>query len=220
MEGEKIVRADDKDELDRAKREVTLDINEKNGVVRLYVNGPFRGPGQSGDHGFHDRDGHYEVIYNLTVHVPRQTELRLRDVNGSVRAERTTGKFDVRDVNGSMTMTSMGGTGNARTVNGSLTLSFTESPGAPDDFSTVNGRIEATFPPSLRADLRLKTVNGSAYTDFDGTALATPATADKRDGMTIYRPKGSAHLRVGGGGPELSFSTVNGSIGIRKGTIK
>ena len=42
VEGEKIIRAEDQAELDRAKREVTLDINEKDGIAQLYVNGPFR----------------------------------------------------------------------------------------------------------------------------------------------------------------------------------
>src|SRR5580693_9456277 len=36
VEGEKIIRAEDQAELDRAKREVTLDINEKDGIAQLY----------------------------------------------------------------------------------------------------------------------------------------------------------------------------------------
>src|SRR5438270_13867475 len=43
VEGEKVIRAADQRALDRAKREVTLDANEKDGVAQLYVNGPFRG---------------------------------------------------------------------------------------------------------------------------------------------------------------------------------
>src|ERR1700734_1227813 len=54
VEGERILRAEDQQALDRAKREVKLDVNEKDGVAQLYVNGPFRNNNHgSGDHGFH-----------------------------------------------------------------------------------------------------------------------------------------------------------------------
>ena len=98
VEGEKIIRAVDQKEVDRAKREVTLDINEKDGVAQLYVNGPFRDNGHSSqDHGFHEHgDREYEVTYNFTIHVPRSTGLQLRTVNGPVKTAQTDGKFDVR----------------------------------------------------------------------------------------------------------------------------
>ena len=104
VEGEKIVRAMDKQELERGKREVTLDLNVKDGVAQVYVNGPFRNGGNRNNenHGFHDTDRReYEVTYNLTVHVPRNSAIRLHSVNDGVKAEETLGKFDVRTVNGS-----------------------------------------------------------------------------------------------------------------------
>lgn len=222
VEGEKIIRAEDQAEIDRAKREVTLDINEKDGVAQLYVNGPFRHHDRgSDDHGFHDHeDRHYEVTYNLTVHVPRATELRLHDVNGAIRAGQTRGKFDINDVNGSVNLDSVSGSGSVRTVNGALQATFTESPKAPIDFRTVNGKIDTTFPASLAADVKLKTLNGAAFTDFDATNLAQDASTQLRNGRNVFRVDKSKHLRIGNGGPELSFETVNGSISIRKGTGK
>ncbi len=91
LEGEKILRAINKEAMERAKKEVTLDMNEKNGVAQVYVNGPFRGHGRRGDdsHGFHEHDDYrnYAVTYNLTAHVPRDMVPRLRTVNGSAAAE-------------------------------------------------------------------------------------------------------------------------------------
>lgn len=218
VEGEKIIRAEDQAELDRAKREVTLDINEKDGVAQLYVNGPFRHNNRgSDDHGFHDHeDRRYEVTYNLTVHVPHATELRLRDVNGTIRAGQTSGKFDINAVNGTVTMNSVAGTGSVRTVNGEINATFTESPKAPVMFKTVNGKIDTTFPPSLAADVRVKTLNGPAFTDFEATNLPSDATAQRQGGRNVFRVEKSKYLRIGNGGPELSFETVNGSISIRK----
>jgi hypothetical protein len=221
VEGERIARGEDQQALDRAKRDVKLDVNEKDGVAQFYVNGPFRDNGHSSaDHGFHEHfDEHeYEVTYNFTVHVPRDTGLRLRTVNGDVGTEDTRGKFDIHGVNGSVTMTGVAGSGTLRTVNGRTTVSFRENPREASDFQTVNGAIEASFPPNFSADLRLKTVNGQAYTDFDATALlpSTAQAGDRRNGKFVYRANHTSSVRIGSGGPELSFETVNGDIRIKK----
>ena len=60
------------------------------------------------------------MTYNLTVHVPHSTELRLRDMNGGIRAGQTSGKFDINNVNGPVNMNSVAGTGSVRTVNGEI----------------------------------------------------------------------------------------------------
>jgi hypothetical protein len=227
VEGEKIIRAANSEELERAKREVKLDVNEKDGIAQLYVNGPFRGNRDSSDlHGFHNHsddshsDNHrYEVEYNFRIHVPRETELRLRTVNGEVRTDQTSGRFDLHSVNGALTMTAAAGSGSAKTVNGRMTLSFHETPRAASDFQTANGAIEATFPRNLSADLRLKTLNGEVFTDFARTALPQQAgTAARRNGMFIYKSNGLTGARIGAGGPELKFETLNGAIRIGKET--
>jgi hypothetical protein len=220
VEGEKVIHAADKQALDRARREVTLDVNEKGGVAQLYVNGPFRNSNHSSeDHGFHLHfDEHdYEVSYNFTIHVPRETELRLRTVNGDVKTEQTSGKFDIHGVNGPVSMTGAAGSGVVKTVNGRLDVSFRENPKAPTEFETVNGAIEASFAPNLSADLRFKTLNGSAYTDFEATALAdTAGSAERRNGKFVYKSNRRSSVRIGSGGPELNFQTLNGDIRIRK----
>jgi DUF4097 and DUF4098 domain-containing protein YvlB len=220
VEGEKIIRATSQQEIERAKKEVTLDVNEKDHIAQLYVNGPFR-HNRNGDedHGFHvHNDDHgYEVTYNFNIHVPRDTELRLRSVNGEIKAEQTGGKFDISAVNGPINMTAAAGSGNAHTVNGRLTVSFRENPKAAVDFKTVNGAIDASFPPNLSADLSVKTLNGPVYTDFDSTALAQPAgTAERKNGKFVYKQDRHTNLRIGSGGPELKFETVNGEIRIKK----
>ncbi len=222
VEGEKIIRASDKQELDRGKKEVTLDLNEKDGVAQVYVNGPFRNGGDrnrnNDNHSFHDRERrNYEVIYNLTIHVPKANALQLRSVNGAVKAEEVMGKMEVRTVNGSVTLTNMGGAGKVETVNGKMTATFRQNPTADSSFKTVNGKIDVTFQPNLTANLRVKTFNGSAYTDFETTAVANQAPAtENHNGRRVIRMGDSRVLRVGNGGPELSFETLNGGIEIHK----
>lgn len=225
VEGEEIIHAVDQQAVDRARREVKLDINERDGVAQLYVNGPFRsnnGNHSSDNHGFHDHyDGHdYETTFNFTIRVPRNTALELRDVNGEIKTQDTRGKFNVHGVNGGVSMTGVAGSGTLNTVNGRTTIAFSESPKENCDFRTVNGAIEASFPANLAADLRLKTLNGSAYTDFEATALL-PKTEESRDnsrGRRVYRINHTSSVRIGAGGPELSFETVNGDIRIKKET--
>ena len=222
VEGERITHAEDQQAVDNAKRDVTLDVNEKDGIAQLYVNGPFRHDRSDENHGFHihrdDRD--YEVEYDFTIHVPRDTALRLHSVNGEIKDSDTRGKFDVAGVNGTVTMTDIAGYGDLHTVNGAVTVSFREAPKQACDFKTVNGAIDASFPPNLAADLRLKTLNGGAFTDFE-TTLALPKTADavqRSNGRFVYRPDRAQNVRIGAGGPELSFETVNGAIRIKKET--
>ena len=120
-------------------------------------------------------------------------------------------------VNGGITMTSLGGSGKVNGVNGPMVIAFRESPKIPSSFRTVNGKIEASFPATLAADLSFKTVNGATYTDFDTAPLATPpGMAERKDGRFVYRSNRLGNVRVGAGGPELSFETVNGSISIQK----
>lgn len=222
VEGERITKAGDQEGVNHAKRDVTLDVNEKDGIAQFYVNGPFRHDRGDDGHGFHiHHDDHdYEVEYNFTIHVPRTTELRLRDVNGTITADATRGKFDVSSVNGAVSMSGISGYGRLHTVNGKVTVSFREAPKQPCDFKTVNGAIEASFPPGLAADLRLKTMNGAAFTDFE-TTLALPGTAEAPEhsqGGNVFRFNQARNVRVGAGGPELSFETLNGSITIKKET--
>ena len=221
VSGERVIHAATQDDVARAKRDDVLDINEKDGVAQLYENGPFRGSDShaSDYHGFHDNsDRHYEVAWSVTVHVPRETALRLRSVNGGVTAEDTSGAFDVRAVNGAIGMTNIAGSGTISAVNGVNVVSFRENPKADTAMTSVNGKIEVTFQPNLSADFDLKTVNGSMYTDFESTALASPppAGATKENGKFVYKMRGESRIRVGSGGPQIRLETVNGSIQIKK----
>ncbi|HTS51352.1 MAG TPA: hypothetical protein VMH05_25570 [Bryobacteraceae bacterium] len=211
MTAEKTIDADSKDRLDAAKREVKLDTTQSGDELRIYVDGPFRHRDSGGHRG-------YRVTYDFELKVPLATAARLAAVNhGHIRLEGTAGDFDLSNVNGGIELADAGGSGSAHTVNGKISASFAQNPAANTSFKSVNGSIEASFPPNLAADISVKTLNGGAYTDFDMTALAQAApVAERRGGKFIYRSGRSTSLRVGAGGPQLKFETVNGSIRIVK----
>jgi hypothetical protein len=151
---------------------------------------------------------------DLELRVPRDAELTVCAINhGEVTVAGMSGDFDVSNVNGPVHLSDMRGSGTATTVNGDVTASFAESPRSPSSFKTVNGDIEAHFPSDLAADLRLKTMNGGLFTDFDVTATPAAAlTVERRDGRYVYRSNRFASVRVGHGGPELTFEGLNSEI--------
>jgi hypothetical protein len=204
----KTITAESSDAMSEAKRDVKLDVTTQGSYVRLYVDGPFRD---------HDRGWQYygyKVKFDYDIEVPLGTELILKTVNGGeITVKGTSGPFDVRHVNGAITMENINGSGAVRSVNGPVKVGFSHNPTQPSKFNTVNGAIEVHLQSPLNADLKFKTLNGHVYSDFDATALAGGAgTAETKNGKFIYRSNEARSLRVGNGGPELSFETVNGNV--------
>jgi hypothetical protein len=206
-------RGDNADKLREAHREIRLDMTQEGNTIKLYVDGPFRcGRNCSGWNG----DRGYSARFDFDVKVPVETTLDLHTVNGGrVEVENVEGDFSVRNVNGSISMKGLAGSGAAHTVNGGVALAFKRNPKEGCSLKTVNGAIDAAFQPGLSADFRVKTFNGEAWTDFESQSLPAAAVdAERRGTRYVYKRDREARLRVGAGGPEHSFETLNGSIHI------
>jgi hypothetical protein len=202
-----------------ALREVTLDVTAaESGGWRVRVNGPFREPCRDDERRV-SRPRDYVVRYDFVLKVPRRTGLRLRTVNdGEIRAGGVWGGFDVEHVNGGIEMLDVAGPGRVRTVNGDVRVVFRENPSAASSFATLNGDVVVSLQPGLAADFRLKTFNGRIYSDFDVSRLpAIVPAAERRDGRFVYRADRAFAVRVGSGGPELSFESFSGDIRILQG---
>jgi len=214
---EKSIKAEPPERLETAKREVTLDMSQAGDTLTIFVDGPFRCHCEDNRYGIHDR-GHrgYHVTYNFELKVPTATFLRLSTVNGGdIRVENTAGDFDLSNVNDSIEMKEVGGSGQVHTVNGKITALFAKNPAGKSSFRTVNGTIETSFRPNLSADIWVKTFNGGAYTDFAVTTLPRmPVEPEQRNGKFVYRSDRLAAMRVGNGGPEFRFETLNGNVRI------
>ena len=215
----KRIRAASEADRSAAEREVMLDIADNAAIVGAVAHQPDSNVcGQSGGRNGWWRRPRYQVTFDVTVRVPRGTFLQLCAINdGEIRVDQTAGDFDISHVNGPITLTGIRGSGSASTINGRLAVSFAEAPRGSSTFQTHNGTVIATFPDSLSADLSLKTFNGGLFTDFDVQSLPQSAPAVERRGMkSIYRSNDFARVRVGGGGPELSFETFNGDVRVIK----
>jgi hypothetical protein len=217
----KVIRAETQDDLAEAQRDVRLDFREGAPRVEATVTDhrghvcgePWNDDGQRWDR------VRYDVRHDFTVRVPRDAALRLCTINsGDVTVTGTQGDFDVDNVNGLIEMSQVGGAGSAHTVNGPVTVSFTANPRRESSFKTVNGNIDVTFRDGLAADFAMKTFNGGLFTDFDAQPLATAVTTpgERRNGRFVYRANEFTRVRVGSGGPQITFETLNGNVRARR----
>ena len=213
----KTIRAETDADLQEAKAEVKLDIEEKPGTVSVYYDAPWRCNGESG--GCHGEHRHfYNVTYDIDVEVPTAARIVVSTVNnGDVRVEKTSGDFEVSNVNGGIKMQSVAGSGDVHTVNGPIVVQFAKNPPSACSFRSINGQLDVYFQRDLSADLSFKTFNGQIFTDFDVTAKPAPvAESEQRDGKFVYRSNGLRAGRAGAGGPEFTFDAFNGNIRLHR----
>jgi putative adhesin len=211
----KSIRAESKEKLEQARKEVILDITEQAGSLKLYVNGPFRCNCDEGCGRRREFEG-YIVKMDFQLRVPRDIDIKVKTVNeGRVVVRDINGSFFVRNVNGDVEMDNITGSGSAHTVNGPVKVSFRQNPRENSDFHTINGDIDLRFAKGLAADFRFKTFNGSIYSDFPVTALPVHAIQEEHHGAkVVFHADRYTGVRVNSGGPEIKVENLNGEIRI------
>jgi hypothetical protein len=217
----KVIRAETQDDLAAAQRDVRLEFADQAprvGATVIDANRHVCGE-RSDDRDREWRRPRYEVRFDFTIRVPRDTALRLCTVNGGdVVVTGTRGDFDVDNVNGLIEMREVAGSGSAHTVNGPITVSFTANPKQASSFKTINGNVDVRFLDGLGAEFAMKTMNGGLFTDFDAQPMPGKASAagERRDGKFVFRANEFTRVRVGSGGPEITFETLNGNVRARR----
>lgn len=220
MTAHETVEAETAEQLDLARREVSLDISARGNTVAILVDGPFRCDDGAvrGDHCWPRwRDRGYQVRYDFELLVPRTLDLVLSTINdGQVAVRGVSGTFSVRNVNGSIALAEVAGGGRLRTVNGAIDLELVAQPTAGWSLKTINGDLDASFPGDLAADLRFEVRNGDVFTDFEVAPRTLPSAQPTRRGdRFVFKVEPAFGARVAAGGPELAFDTLNGNIYVR-----
>ena len=103
-------------------------------------------------------------------------------------------------------------------VNGVVDLSFEIQPDRDCDIETINGDVTINMPASSGLNLALDQSNGRVISEFEVAPLGIPAQVEhiQDNGLNRYRIQQSAGLRLAGGGPTFSISSMNGDIQIKK----
>jgi DUF4097 and DUF4098 domain-containing protein YvlB len=189
-----VKRAWSKKRLDEAK--VKINSSENSISIRTEYpdhNHTFWNDGQ------HDQPA--SVEYTLTV--PRNARLDTIDlVNGSLDLEGVSGEIKASCVNGKLAAHNLGGRADLSTVNGKLEANVDRLE-SPLEVSSVNASVLVTLPSDAKADLEASTVNGSISDDF-----GLPVTKHQFVGRDLRG-------ELGGGGPHVRVSNVNGRIEIK-----
>lgn len=199
--------ADSKEKLAELAQEVKLTTEAKDGTARIVVEGPWKSNHpKHGDSWGQDR----RASFDFKVQVPAEAEVVLTAVNGGTMTVRNVrGTLKITNVNGDIQVEGAAGASRCNTVNGSIHAAFQQAPTAPCTFTTVNGTVKLVAPSSLNADLKLATVHGQMVTDFD-------LPAEPREDRSFRIPGVSRKVRLGQGGPQLTCTTVNGDLVIKK----
>jgi len=212
----KTIKARSQAILERAQREVRLDITTEGRSIDLYVDGPFRDQDEDGRRNW--RNPGYQVHYDFDIKVPQRVDISLKTVTeGDIVVNGVEGDFDVRNVNGKVTITDMAGSGRAHTVNGAVKVVFKRNPSKNCSFKTVNGDLDVYFTDNLSADFRLKTFHGDMLSDFPVKYLPLkPTQGERKGGKYVYQSNRFVGVQTGKGGPEMTMDTLNGDILIHK----
>jgi len=202
----KVARDDEKD-----LKEVEIRVEESAGMVSVKTIWPK-----------HRHNFHVEV--NFEIKVPEGVNLkRVETVNGDVGVTGEFGSAELETTNGSVSADGVRATLRVSTTNGEIKVSGNEG---KLEAETTNGNIrleKLTFKDGIQAEttngsitlaieapeqvnalLRAETTNGHVTVDFP---------------VTLKNLRQSKHLieaQMGQGGPEISLTTTNGSITIKR----
>lgn len=177
-----------------------LDIEEKQNDVRIHT-----GPRSQNT--------------SVTVLVPANTSLKLKTLTGRVSVEGVKGEVEANSLNGGVSITNVEGSVVAHSLNGKVTVSLARvDPNKAMSFSTMNGDIDVTMPGDTKANIRLKNDHGEVWTDFEMKLQSTPKVESGRasDGRYKVSFERTVTGTINGGGPDMSFTTMNGQIRLRK----
>ncbi len=153
-------------------------------------------PGLQGNMSTRDND----VNVAFTLSVPAGVHFVARVLSGDVTAEGLESDVSANVTGGDVVVTTTG-VAEALTVNGSLNVTIGRAdPGRDLAFRTANGNVTVRVPVNTNAEVLATTTNGAIASQFhlEGTR---------------YRKTGT----LGGGGPRLTLSTIDGNVNLREG---
>jgi hypothetical protein len=160
-----------------------------------------RGDDQEGG----NRDVDMDVKVDYEVRLPAGIEFEGVLVSGDVRGEDLRSDVSLTTVDGDI-FVSTSEHAWAKTVSGDMEIKMGAVELGDLDFNTVSGDITLWLPANIAADVDFNSLSGDFETDFD---------------MSVTREKNqwigsSIEGTIGGGGRNLSFSTISGDVNLRR----
>ena len=205
--------APDQERYDRSLQILALSIEADTDRVVIAVGEPTK------NWNWNDPCRGCRVDYQFDVVVPEGTRLELGTVlDGAIDVNGVAGTISASNVNGPIKVHRARGCAILESVNGELDVSFGQAPVENCDIETINGDITLSLPNGSGLDVALDQFNGRVVSEFAVDPFAIPAVVEHTndDDGHRYRIQQSAGLRLDGGGPTFSISSLNGDVRIRK----
>jgi hypothetical protein len=165
----------------------------------------------------------WKYAVDLTIQVPYSSSLELSSTSdGKIVVENVNGELEINGGNGSVTLRNVSGNVVVHTMNGDIEAVLSKVSGdKPLSFSNMNGDLDITLPADLRANVKMKSQMGNIYSDFD---IVLKQTTQKVEASDLKGEKGQYKISfdkgiygtINGGGQEITLTTFNGDIFIRK----
>jgi DUF4097 and DUF4098 domain-containing protein YvlB len=156
---------------------------------------------------------------DLMITVPADTSLKLETTRGAIEVDGVNGEVEAKGLNGRMNLLNISGTVVANNLNGEIKASLRRVDASkPMSFSSLNGAIDVTLPADAKANLKMRSDRGEINSDFE-IKLTSGGRADaneRMNGRRRVRFNRTMYGTINGGGPEISFYTLNGTINLRK----
>jgi len=142
------------------------------------------------------------VKEELTVSIPKEMDVRVAGLNGSLEIQESTGKLSVGGVRGAVTLRSLSGETEISGINGDVYAGLKDVSPNGVRIRGVNGAVELKFARGLNADFTAAGIRGEVES-FD------PTIAVGREGQ-----RSGATGKIGAGGADIQVSGVNGNISL------
>jgi hypothetical protein len=147
-------------------------------------------------------DTHWSASFQVLA--PARTDAEIETFNGGIAISGMRSNISFTAQNGGVALSDIGGSVRGRTTNGGLAVHLTGArwEGEMLDVATTNGGVSMRIPASYSAHLETETTHGGFRLELPIGPLA----------------KGAKRVSVdlGGGGPLVRATTVNGGVSIRQ----
>ena len=222
LEGLKTISAKNQQDLAKGMQEMQLQLVESGDSVYVYLDAPFifRKKTKGRSMNINMEDVNYDYKFDLTLKVPFNTNLDISTINnGDVTVNNTRGNLKVRNVNGGIFLNDIAGATDANTVNGPVEVRYAQNPTASSSFKTINGPVKVYCAPKLNATVSFKSMNVQFYTnlsDLEMLPVKVTHNTNNNGSGTVYKVDKNQNYKVGQGGINFAFETLNVNIYLQK----
>ena len=185
------VRASSQEAMER--RPVIIEHTGNNLVIKT-ENDKERGRWE-GDRGW--------VRHDVTVRLPRNSNLKVSGINGAVNVGALTGEVGVSGVNGRVKVEQAGTVAELNGINGGVSVSMIRFGEGGLKISGINGGVDIGLPAETNADIDVRGTNGGVDSDLPISVIGEVR-------------RGQLTGKLNGGGAPIKVSGVNGGVKLHR----